>query len=577
MKIQNALLGALALFAQSAFATYSFEAALVTTYEDLSTYLVPPMQERIDAYLAQDCYNTAKKRGPRDPSTGQNYNCGEVPFGRIKDSGEKLVFNFKLDRGYELWRFSSNFQGVEPGQSAAGVIRLGDKFELNVLLNRHQLSPTLNIPLLDTGGNTGYRVQPGLTDNLLIQHLPTGANHFLLACSYLPGQRVRAAIDRLSTDGEYSWKVLFVRGTERWSTTTEITPGYLTAQSIRVCAVVRVSVVGMKPVVQVIDVAYPQFHGLTLSGLTARNTSVRLHTLGLKIIDWVLGTFTKSSLKTILARIFEENMQKQISNYVRTYSGEVESGKIFEKLLAEQLHVRVSKDIVASFRDAAAATMEQRPIAYKVDLRERCRKLVAEYVKLSGLSDRASVGKEYCEQIVSDVTLQPFRGNAEFSKRACYSYPYSPIPYSATGKNDWWRKKCGIESAVRMTVPDALGPLVSCMSTSLYIRHAPPGSVRVDPPKLDESCAKKAILGLIGVPPELENILDGVDSVEALVERVRNAGLEPERTKEILESISDVFKARKAKEKDDGEAESIYRLGVHDSLNAIDFRSAIRK
>ncbi len=523
----------------------SYETTIQFTYGQLLEYLTPAAQEALDSALNQDCYNTKKKRGPYNAQFKSTYNCGEVPYGKIINKvPEKSVFDLNLAKGKVLFRYKGDLTEARAGEEAVGDIRMLKPFQLQVRMNRKQKASYVTSPLLDTKKNASLKVSSNIGETVTIRNTPKSGALYSLVCAYLPGFQVRSLTNTFHAEASYRWRFWIFSATERLSVSAQIHDGALKSDSSKACATIRTTVqqAGSEytPKVQVLDVSYPTTQGLKLTGLKPKKVDVHIHTLGLKIANFILRILGKDDIQMMITKNIQDQMKQTVDPMIRTTLKDVETGKVFEQMIEETLKNKPVKDIVAAYKTAIKSGVEAQELTYKADISAQCMEYVTGYLSDLGIGFVPNAIRDYCSNMIADLDLMPFVKDTDYEKKGCYAHPHSPLPYTAKGANTWWKDQCGFTARARVTVPIEIGEELQCLQETLE-------KIQRGEPVTEEeylACAEDVISGLTGLIPEIIEVLDQIKTWLELETEILNTGIPEVEAKEIMKKSRRVLKLK---------------------------------
>lgn len=511
----------------------TYEDLVHITYGEINRHLVPQAQRALDQALGQQCYTGSQRVGPYSAQYKSTYRCGEVPVGKVSGSS-KILVPVPLPRGKVLAGITPGLGLAKPGEPEAGRIVMRDSFRLEVLLDRAQTSSRRKEPLLDTKGATGLDVKSTVGDTLTIRHTPRNGALFSLVCGYLPGLKVRTSSNAFNVDANYRWRFLFISGNERITVINDIRDASASMQSAKLCGVAKTSLARnqsgtLEPKIELIDITYPTFEGLKVNGPGVAKTRVVIHTLGAKIVDFVLRVFGRTSIEKMIADELQKAVKEQLNPLIKLHVNQVKTGEAFEQIIRDELGRTMSKNIVQSFGRAINTQTETLEVKFTEDIARGCQEAVSGYLRGLDYLPVANYIRQVCRDLKLDVALQPFVAHAPYAQKGCYNYPFSPLAYTASGKNTWWQNGCALSTKLKVTAPAEYIDLIKCL-----------GSATTTASRL--KCAEGLLEEIFGIPPEILALLEDVSSLEDLMDYARAYGYTAEEAQRVGYTLSQLIR-----------------------------------
>jgi len=447
---------------------FTFVTQTDTTYGQMLDYGVPLFHEAVDRALKQNCYGKGPFKGPK------GYNCGEIPYGKYYNSTSKELYSLTVKKGQVITPIPLDIL------SGSGKILLDAPVTLKLLLDRQQTASKDVTELLDVRGKTTLHTSSRLLDNVTIRHTPKGADLFSLVCGYIPGLSVRTNPVDIRTYGYYDWKLLFIRARESWTISAKVKPAQIKTDHIKVCAVIKTTLVKNVPQVKLIDVSAPQIFPTTLAALVKQkpqvyDVKVQFHSVALKIAAAIAKFFNIADLHKLAAEYAARLAHEQVDHQISSNEAKFASGELYLSMLKSFLGRDLSPDIVASYLAATSGAVNMNGFKYQVNAEAMCKQLVTDYLKAYKLSIDPAYLNRICKGLYAQAEVIPFMPNSVMSAKSCYAFPHALNPnYEAAKMNKWWRNSCAFTSRVTIKVKSDFLDSLDCIDDVMFASTSRP-------------------------------------------------------------------------------------------------------
>lgn len=374
---------------------------------------------------------------PRD----QQYECGEIPYGKILDSKDKLVETLEFEP------MKGNQDGLKYSLSGASV---------PIILRREQKTAKDVIQHLTTKSNQEINISNNIIDNIYYRFSSANGRLITSLCFFSPGLTITSSEQELHFKGKK--KVLFL--SLKGNADIEVNPGQGSFSKAKVCAAFETIIDSKGLKFQFKKIEAPQLTDIKHAGL---DIDVDVDFKGvLKLINNIVKIIG-INLEKIVQKKVEEKATSTVDDYVEKIKKEdIETGRWLTKYVSAKIFKgKVVKNLEEALR------------------RQNTTRGPGSQLYLTSMVESACVllGKTYADKLQGnfvnvcrnsfEVKGQFFLDSPEDKEKGCYASYFSPEDLKKNGQKAWWAEGCKIRSYFEITAPEDFAPLYSCISKLL--------------------------------------------------------------------------------------------------------------
>lgn len=423
----NKLFLALAfLAASSAHAAEVTDIDLNLSYGSLSQYLAPAVESALQKVVRRENCEAVK---------ANEYRCGELAVGKIKNSEEKILMDFAI----------SDMSGKEDGV----------KYELrgesvDIFLSRRQFAADWNMASLDSRKAALLPTSAKFGNDLLVGLKPKNGSLDSYVCVNIPG--LRGHSENVVMKGKMRKSISWFPDIKA-KLTVKVDVGSVRFDNAKICSQVRTTMDAKGlPKLELVSISDPKFYGLSHEGLKVK---VDADVSGLW--GFING----------ITKIFGFNIEKVIAQRVQ---------QVAQKKAAKQVNVTL-KDVrdgrwISKYLDAAHFNRDLEKISHQLraqllkngwgkgPVENALRDMCLAQGKAEGLTGAQLLKLAKTCQLLPKIQPKFFVAHSGYAKAGCYSHYFDPR--KANGK--WWSEGCKVVNTVRVETPDGMGEPLACIA-----------------------------------------------------------------------------------------------------------------
>ncbi|MEM7646785.1 MAG: hypothetical protein AAF203_07750 [Pseudomonadota bacterium] len=369
------------------------------------------------------------------------YNCGELPFGNIKNRRQKEVLKLDVDAS----------EGREEGFD----YRI-DGFQVDFLASRQQFESQGTLSTLNELGDQSIDITRMLFQSTFLKVEPQDGLLVLRICAFAPGVQIQG--DTVKTNGRFErdqFGFIPLRANGEFTIQT----GRISYDHAEICGAFSVEITSgdLDLDIQVIGFEKPQLVGLKIDGIKSEGDVDAKGLLG--FINFFTRIFNFNIEKEIAKAVNNEIEKEARREFTQFTAQEIESGRWLERFISDQV---LADRLVSDLDKAISKALKERGPATPVSLDQRIGELCTEGSQGVVEATRPQF-IEACENSIS-VELQSFKEDPLSREWGCYDHFFNPLETEGEGRsNFWWAERCEVDNLVTVTVPQSMIPLFDCL------------------------------------------------------------------------------------------------------------------
>jgi hypothetical protein len=374
----------------------------------------------------------------------KQYECGEVPYGKILDNKRKEVFVF-------------DFEGLNGKEN--GVEYRVSKATIPLILMRDQQAGSSSLVKLTTNKLEGVSIPQEIMESIYYRLSPENGTLRSDICAFIPGLELGSTEQKVTVHAQK--KVLWIIKL-KGSADIHVQPGTMSFKSAKVCSTFRSSAINtagkFKPWFRFEKIAAPEFENLKFKGLDV-NVKVNLSGI-LKIISSILK-IVGFNLEKKIAKMVEEAIVKETGSTIeKVTKNDIETGKWLEKYVNAELF---KGKVVNELEKKTGPSMDAGGPGSEADLSaqiEAACKFMAQAYPGAHLENQF---EQLCRSSFQ-IKLQFFIDNPADRAKGCYDAFFAA---DEAKSNPWWKKGCKIRNTLEVIAPAPLAPFYDCVITMI--------------------------------------------------------------------------------------------------------------
>lgn len=412
---------------------------LVRFYRDLDVKFDPIANGLGNAHksLKESLWKDCREGSNIDPT--REYQCGEVPVGKIVDLQNKLIINIPFEG------LKGKTNGVKYKVSAENI---------PIFLSRHQTASNDSINTLDEKVETAFEIGTGIIDSVFFRIKPNAGTLETEICIFAPGMRITSqkAKVKVKLEKEILWGMSHLRA----EADVKIEPGDMTFDSADFCALFYAKTdENWQTKLDFQRLKAPTFKNLVHNGL---KVDVDVEPKGiLKVINGVLKIVGVNLAKKA-EKMAKEQLQDTIEGTSKDIlASEIHSGKWFHEYVKANA---ILKEVLPKIEAQINRTFKYLGPSSENLLQSRFRRACDSITKDWELG---SINFDKICKASIRVKSHLFLKDAESEQAGCYSNFFRPGIRNEV-KNKWWSKNCKIKNKIEIVAAEELAPLYHCIA-----------------------------------------------------------------------------------------------------------------
>lgn len=406
------------------------------------------IQEILKTYLDEALGQIVRRQGC-DEVKGNQYRCGEMPFGKVVDKDRKLVLTIP----------KQDFKGKK------GSVKYDLKGQkIPVYIYRNQRKGEIDLSFLDDKKREVRATTTRLGDDIFLRLAPGGGNLVQDVCLNVPG--LRGYADNISLRGNLrknmSWPLPDVKA----KLNVDVSVGNFDFEGAKICMslLTEMDERGL-PKITLRKISEPSFKSMKHRGLKVKAKADVGGFWG--FINGFLKWFGYD-LEKIIAGEVQKAVRQQASKKVQVTMADVRSGKWFRSYVN---HTQVSK-VVESWSKVLRTELRKKGWG-KTQIEQAAQAACLASVTKLGLAGRELKDLLAICLLAPKISVQYFLNDRENRERGCYTHYWDVRRVKDDGRRRWYLDECELVNRVKVSLDGRLVPLQKCLLEAFSLKKNP--------------------------------------------------------------------------------------------------------
>lgn len=285
---------------------------------------------------------------------------------------------------------------------------------------------------------------------------------------YVPELHLEVPGETVHLEGYQKKKFWFVTIKGKFTSTSKVQPGEITATNGEICAVFKTTLEGdspeeLRPKTDLVKVEYPEFGKLSIEGLKVTDTKVKIHGFLASLVSKILKWFGVLDIPEMIQKQVQKEIQKKIDKELKVSVDDVKKGRWFAKAIEGKLSKsQLTRDVFRTFRSSISGSTN-RPRVFKKRFVDECMAVMGSLERQYNVELKPSAVRSTCRNLVVEVSVLPFARPAKYVDRGCYNHFFALGSYTAARKDPSWLHQCALSTRITVEGPDISSRTRNCL------------------------------------------------------------------------------------------------------------------